>query len=92
MLYGCLCSLATPGATLQSAANSALSALQQLGHSCGESVMASDLAAFVTHKQQHNGQNVVMQQGRRVLSRSLPGELVETLSSLLCATICTSAV
>ena len=28
-----------------------LGALQQLGHSCGQSVMAADLAAFVTHKQ-----------------------------------------
>jgi len=28
-----------------------LRAVQQLGHSCGQSVMAADLAAFVTHKQ-----------------------------------------
>jgi hypothetical protein len=31
--------------------SSFLKALQQLGHSCGQSVMAADLAAFVTHKQ-----------------------------------------
>lgn len=30
-----------------------VAALQQLGHSCGESVMAADLAAFVTHKLLH---------------------------------------
>ncbi|KAF8065888.1 hypothetical protein HT031_002949 [Scenedesmus sp. PABB004] len=33
------------------APGSAVAALQQLGHSCGESAMAADLAAFVTHKQ-----------------------------------------
>jgi hypothetical protein len=32
-----------------------VAALQQLGHSCGESVMAADLAAFVTHKLLHAG-------------------------------------
>jgi hypothetical protein len=28
-----------------------MKALQQLSYSCGQSVMAADLAAFVTHKQ-----------------------------------------
>lgn len=33
------------------AATSFMKALQQLSYSCGQSVMAADLAAFVTHKQ-----------------------------------------
>lgn len=41
---------ATPGGR-EAAATSFVRALQQLGHSCGQSVMAADLAAFVTHKQ-----------------------------------------
>lgn len=39
------------GAEQKAAAPSYLRALQQLGRSCGQSVMAADLAAFVTHKQ-----------------------------------------
>lgn len=35
----------------EATAPSFVRALQQLGHSCGQSVMAADLAAFVTHKQ-----------------------------------------
>jgi hypothetical protein len=43
-------------------AASVVAALQQLGHSCGESVMAADLAAFVTHKQLHASHAAVAQE------------------------------
>lgn len=39
--------------------------LQQLGHACGESAMAADLAAFVTLKQQRS--RVVLSGRRRAL-------------------------
>ena len=55
LLLQILCSFtvadkATPSGR-EVASSSFVKALQQLGYSCGQSVMAADLAAFVTHKQ-----------------------------------------
>jgi hypothetical protein len=57
-------------------------ALQQLGYSCGQSVMAADLAAFVTHKQLLGGA-VSVEAGLQHCRQSSPGLLGETWQPVL---------
>jgi hypothetical protein len=58
-------------------ATSCVKALQQLGYSCGQSVMAADLAAFVTHKQLLGGV-VAVEAALQHCRQSSPGLLGET--------------
>lgn len=67
-----------------------LRAVQQLGHSCGQSVMAADLAAFVTHKQLLGGVVAVeaaLQHSRPAVTSALPGALW-VLCAVTCAICC----
>jgi hypothetical protein len=78
--WPCSCSVARADRATalgcEAGATSFAKALQQLGYSCGQSVMAADLAAFVTHKQLLGGAAAVEAtlQHRRQSSPLLLGE------------------